>query len=195
MKSRPVDFLPRSGPRIVLRRLRAADLPEFQAYRADPEVGRYQGWSPMPSQAAKAFLTEMNKAAFAAVGVWFQLGIADGATDRLIGDIGFCICGPDYQHAELGFSLAHKVQGQGLASEAVREVIDLLFERTTVARVISMTDARNQACIRLLQRVGMRQVGAVNSMFRSEPCVEYVYMSWRQPGVIRVGNPEWKRTL
>ena len=188
MKSRPVDFLPRSGARIVLRRLRATDLADFQAYRADPEVGRYQGWSPMPSMAAKAFLIEMNKAVFAAVGVWFQLGIAERATDRLIGDIGFCICGPENQHAELGFSLAHNAQGQGLASEAVSEVIDLLFESTAIARVISMTDARNQACIRLLQRVGMRHVGAVNSVFRGEACVEYVYLSWRQAGATRADN-------
>ena len=140
----------------------------------------------MPSMAAKAFLTEMNKAVFAAVGVWYQLGIADRVTDRLIGDIGFCICGPENQHAELGFSLARNAQGRGLATEAVREVVDLLFESTAIARVISMTDARNQACIRLLQRVGMRQVGAVNSVFRGESCVEYVYMSWRELRIERM---------
>jgi RimJ/RimL family protein N-acetyltransferase len=31
--------------RLVLRRLREADLEALVAYRADPEVARYQGWS------------------------------------------------------------------------------------------------------------------------------------------------------
>jgi hypothetical protein len=32
------------GERIVLRRFRVEDLPEFCAYRANPGVARYQSW-------------------------------------------------------------------------------------------------------------------------------------------------------
>jgi RimJ/RimL family protein N-acetyltransferase len=176
---RSVDPLPRMGARVGLRRLRADDLAAFQAYRADPEVGRFQGWSPMPLPAATAFLAGMNTASFGVAGEWFQLGIAEGATDRLIGDIGFCVCGPDNQHAELGFSLSREFQGQGMATEAVREMIDLLFARTVIARVVAMTDERNQPCIRLLQRVGMIRVSQVNSVLRGECFIEQVYVRQR----------------
>jgi len=179
MISRSVEPLPRVAARVVLRRLRVDDLVSFQAYRADPEVGRFQGWSPMPVPAATAFLAGMNVAPFAVPGEWFQLGIAEPATDRLIGDIGFCLCGPDNQHAELGFSLSRQYQGRGLATEAVREVMDMLFERTPIERVVAMTDERNHSCIRLLQRLGMKRVSQVNSMFRGERCVEQVYLRAR----------------
>ncbi len=175
-----IDPLPRTVKRVVLRRLRPTDLTDFQSYRTDPKVGRYQGWSPVPSSVAQVFLTDMGGVKFNAVDVWFQLGIADRLTDRLIGDIGFSICGPDHQHAELGFTLARPAQGQGLATEAVLAMIDLLFEHTQVARVVSMVHAENHACIRLLQRIGMTLVGTVDTVFRGEPCVEYVYMIWRK---------------
>ncbi len=181
-----IDPLPRTVERIVLRRLRPADLTDFQSYRTDLEVGRYQGWSPVPSSVARVFLTDMSVVKFTAVDVWFQLGIADRLTDRLIGDIGFSICGPGHQHAELGFTLARPAQGQGLATEAVRAMIDVLFEHTGIARVVSMVHTQNHACVRLLQRVGMTLVGTVDSVFRGEPCVEYVYTIWRkQPAETR----------
>ena len=175
-----IDPLPRTTERVVLRRLRPTDLTDFQSYRTDPEVGRYQGWSPVPSSVAQVFLADMSVVKFNAVDVWFQLGIADRCTDRLIGDIGFSICGPGHQHAELGFTLARPAQGQGLATEAVRAMIDVLFEHTGVARVVSMVHAQNHACVRLTQRIGMTLVGTVDSVFRGEPCVEYVYMIWRK---------------
>lgn len=130
----------------------------------------------MPIPAATAFLAAMSAAPFGVPDEWFQLGIAERATDRLIGDIGLCICGPDNQNAELGFTLAREFQGRGLATEAVREMIDLLFERTGVGRVVTMTDERNQPCIRMLDRVGMRRVTCVNSVLRGEPFTGWVYV-------------------
>jgi hypothetical protein len=56
----PGDPLPRFGAGIALRRLSVSDLAAFQAYRSDPELGRYQGWSPMSEPEARAFLEEMN---------------------------------------------------------------------------------------------------------------------------------------
>lgn len=171
-----LDPLPRQGPRITLRRLRVADLEPFQAYRGDPAVGRFQGWSPMTTSEAVAFLSEMSTAAFGQDGAWFQLGIAERSTDRLIGDLGVCLRSAEDRHAEIGFTLAAEFQGKGLAAEAVREALALLFEETDIARVIAITDARNQASIRLLQRVGMTRNETVSAVFRGEPCEEHVFV-------------------
>jgi aminoglycoside 6'-N-acetyltransferase len=71
-----------------LRRLRASDLPAFQAYRSMPELGRYQGWSPLADAQALAFLAEMADAPLFTPGQWVQLGIAATDADRLVGDVG-----------------------------------------------------------------------------------------------------------
>jgi len=73
---------------VTLRRLAVADLAAFQAYRRDPELGRYQGWSPMPDAEAAVFLSEMSRAPIFFPGSWSQLGITEPPDPSLIGDIG-----------------------------------------------------------------------------------------------------------
>ncbi|GAA5184411.1 GNAT family protein [Niveibacterium umoris] len=170
----PTDTLPRVAARVVLRRLRGSDLHAFQAYRGDPEVGRYQGWSPMPDANAASFLAEMSAAPLLRQGEWVQLGIAALETDVLLGDIGLFLS-PDGAHAEIGFTLARAAQGQGIAREAVREAIDMVFARTAVTEVRAITDARNLASVGLLQRLGFTLQARCETTFRGEPCVELVY--------------------
>ena len=180
MNVRTVDPLPRIGQRIALRRLGLADLKNFQAYRSDPDVSRYQSWSPMSTADATAFIEEMSTAAFGTTGEWFQLGIADRSTDRLIGDIGVCIRDLQDKHAELGFTLAADSQGQGLGSEAVLLAVAMLFQSLDITRVVAITDTRNHATVRLLQRVGMRLNVTLDSGVQHEPRLEHVFEICRQ---------------
>jgi RimJ/RimL family protein N-acetyltransferase len=168
------DTLPRLGNGFMLRRLASDDLPEFQAYRHDPELGRYQGWSPMSDDEATAFLREMSTAPLFNSGGWTQIAIADPDSGLLIGDIGVFLA-QDGRHAEVGFTLARHAQGRGVAAAAVRDVVNLIFDATEVDRVVGITDARNSASVRLLERVGMRRTEVKNVVFRGEQCVEYIY--------------------
>lgn len=170
------DPLPRPGLRIALRRLRVADLDAFQAYRADPVLGLYQGWTPMAEDAARAFLARMAMQPFGLRGEWLQLGIADRASDQLIGDIGLCLSAPGRpSQAELGFTLAVAWQGRGLAGEAVRVALTLLFGHSDIERAVAITDVRNAASIRLLRAVGMELRATEAAIFRGQACEEQRY--------------------
>jgi aminoglycoside 6'-N-acetyltransferase len=166
--------LPRFAGPVALRRLAPQDLAAFQAYRRDPELGRFQGWTPLPDAEARAFLAEMHTADALRPGVWFQLGIADAQSLQLIGDIGLLLSA-DGTHAEVGFTLARSAQGRGLATRAVREAVALVFECSPAREVRAITDARNRSSIRLLERIGMQRVEACTAMFRGEPSVEITY--------------------
>ncbi|WP_343626600.1 GNAT family N-acetyltransferase [Roseateles puraquae] len=157
-----------------LRRLARTDLAAFQAYRHDPEVGRWQGWQPQTDAQATAFLDEMASCALFEPGCWTQLAIADDLTGQLIGDIGIHIS-DDATEAEFGFTLARTAQGRGLASAAVREAIQRVFAETPVQRIYAQTDARNTACLRLLDRLGAVHLARIETEFRGEPCVEHRY--------------------
>lgn len=170
--------LPVLTPRLRLRRLGAGDLRAFQAYRGDPEVGRYQGWQAMDDAAALAFLLDMAGCAFCAPGSWFQLAIARREDDGLVGDIGIHLHA-DGRSAEIGFTLARAAQGQGLASEAVRAAVDLIWAHTTAERVLGITDTRNAASVRLLQRVGLRPFSTLAVVFRGEACDEQFFVRYR----------------
>ena len=172
--------LPRAFAGGMLRRLALADLSAFQAYRRDPELARYQGWSAMSDDEALAFLCEMSAMPRPAPGEWLQLGIADADGVRIVGDIGLCLAA-DVAHAEIGFTLAADAQGRGIATAAVREAIAWLFEVTTATQERGITDARNLPSIRLMERVGMRRVASREAIFRGEPCVEHVHALERRP--------------
>ncbi len=168
------ELLPRHGPGFILRRLSIADLADFQACRHDEELGRYQGWLPTPDEQASAFLAEMSVAPFPNPGRWVQIGIAEPGGQRLLGDIGVFL-DLDVTSAEIGFTLVRIAQGRGLATAAVRMVVDLIFECSTAERVIGITDARNLPSMRLLERVGMRRMETRRAVFRGDACVEHTY--------------------
>ncbi len=177
--------LPHATPRLRLRRLGVHDLASFQAYRGDAELARYQGWQAQDDAAALAFLQQMAASPWCPPGAWFQIGIAAPdisapGSDTLIGDIGLHLHA-DGAAAEIGFTLSRAAQGRGLGTEAVGAAIDLLFSHTPALRVLGITDARNTASVRLLQRVGMKRYTTLDTVFRGQPCVERFFVRHRQP--------------
>ncbi len=174
----PASGLPCAAGRVVLRRLVGSDLAAFQAYRHDALIGLYQGWCPQTDEQSLAFIEQMAGAALFAPGDWFQIGIADALNGRLIGDIGWRVAA-DGASAEIGFSLCAQSQRQGLATEAVGAALRLLFESTDVDCVIGITDARNAASIRLLERLGMRRASTASAVFRGAPCTEHRFVASR----------------
>ncbi len=168
------DPLPWNGTRVALRRLAPADLARFQAYRHDVEVARYQGWRPQSDAEARAFIAEMSQAEFGLPGEWLQIAIADIAADGLQGDIGIFVMRSG-REAEFGITLARDAQGRGLAEEAARTMAAGLRAHTGVRRLIGITDTRNTASARLLERLGMTLEAEVAADFRGEPCHERHY--------------------
>jgi ribosomal-protein-alanine N-acetyltransferase len=169
-----MDPLPCAAQNVVLRRLSVSDLAQFQQYRRDPEVGQYQGWSPMSDTEAAAFLQEMSGAPLFHPGQWAQIGITESQSSLLIGDLGILVS-EDTTHAEVGITLSPQSQRRGLATAALRAAIQLIIDFTSVQRVLGICDARNLNSVRLLERVGMSLEEQRKVLFRGQPCVERVY--------------------
>lgn len=157
-----------------LRRMNPRDLAAFQAYRSIPELGRYQGWTPMSDTEAGNFLDEMFRAPLFTPGRWVQLGIAEPETDVLVGDIGLFLSA-DGTTGEVGYTLQPTSQGRGIATRAVGEALQLLFAATSITRVLGITDERNLPSSSLLERLGFAFIESRHVVFRGEPCTERVY--------------------
>jgi [ribosomal protein S5]-alanine N-acetyltransferase len=169
-----LDRLLLSDQSTVLRRMREADLPLFHAYRSDPDLARYQGWSAMSEQESLEFIRDVAKVEALRVGGWVQLAIADQANDSLLGDIGLFV-DDEQQEAEVGFTLSQTAQGSGHATRAVKAAVEMLFAITSVALVRAVTDARNTKSIGVLERAGFRKSREQSAVFKGEECLEYVY--------------------
>ena len=166
------------GKRVSLRRLGVNDLTDFQAYRTDPEVARYQSWAEHDDAEARRFLEAVSIDPLLQPGEWCQIGIALAETGRLIGDIGICL-DADGKAAEIGITLSRAHQQSGLAKEAIDLASGWIFQSTEAARVYGIADKRNAAAERLMQRLGMAFEEEYETEFEGAPCVEVRYAVMR----------------
>jgi RimJ/RimL family protein N-acetyltransferase len=172
----PPALLPHHTERLVLRRFDEGDLQALVDYRNDPEVARYQGWSAFTPAEAQRFIREVQHASIGVPGAWFQVAIAARHTNRLLGDIGFCVDADQPTQMELGFTLARTAQGQGYAREAVHAWLALVFQHTPITQVLAITDSRNNPSRKLLQALGMVWVRTDEREFKGEVCLEETYL-------------------
>ena len=71
--------------------------------------------------------------------------------------IGFCGVGfwRDHPDPEIGWWLARRWWGQGLASEAARRALADAFERAGLERIVSIAMAENAASRRIMEKLGL----------------------------------------
>jgi RimJ/RimL family protein N-acetyltransferase len=143
--------------RLAIGRLDASDAEVLFRYRSDPEVGRYQAWEPKSVGEVQAFILDQATVELATPGRWTQLGLYDRESGRLCGDLGVHVLERDPRQVEIGITLARECQGRGLATEALRAILEYLFVTLGKHRVIASADPRNGPCLALLERLGMRR--------------------------------------
>ena len=159
MSAEQLAFSRLETERLILRRFTDSDLPSLFAYRNDPEVARYQNWSVMDESGLRVFIQNQQSLQPGALGEWFQFAVALKSTDKLIGDCALKVGREDAKQGEIGFTLAREHQGKGLAAEAVASLLNCVFTTLKLHRVVAITDCKNTASIRLLERLGMRREG------------------------------------
>lgn len=143
--------------RLILRPLQAGDAPILFRYRSDPQVSRYQLWQPADVGEVEHFITRMSIIEPDTPGTWYQLAICSQDPETMIGDCGLHFIDSPAREVEFGITLAPAHQGMGYATEVLKELLSYLFDELGKHRVYGCADARNQASIFLMKRVGMRQ--------------------------------------
>jgi len=145
--------------RLRLRPWRAEDRAPFLALNAEPEVQRYL--RPMTRTDLEVWLDRIDQQ-FVSHG-WGPWAVEDLASATLIG---LCGLAPVAWEAfftpavEIGWRLATRWQGRGLAREAAETVLDFAFGPVGLDRVVAFTVPANTASWGLMERLGMRRLGA-----------------------------------
>lgn len=171
-----------------MRRFRDADARSLARYRADPDVARYQAWESCTPDEAAAFVRALAAVDPGTPGAWFQFAFESRSGGELMGDCALRVTRDDPRQAELGFTLAPRFQGRGLASEGVRRVLDYAFPTFALHRVFSITDERNAPAQRLLEGLGFRREARFveGTWFKGGWATELLYAvlerEWRTTG-------------
>lgn len=146
--------------RLLLTPLVPVDRDAFVAYRQDPDIARWQSWTPAFSSAdADVLLASQPTAVVPGSGTWLQVAIRSADTHALHGDVAVHALAEQPDTYELGVTLAPSAHSAGLATEALRAVVDALFRQLNAHRVFALTDARNEPASRLFTRLGFRHEG------------------------------------
>jgi RimJ/RimL family protein N-acetyltransferase len=179
-------------PRLVIRNLKLTDAEAFYDYRSNPEVTRYQGFDVMTQQEVKSFIQEQQDKLFGKAGEWVQYGLENAATQTIIGDCAVKLDTHDPRMAEIGITVSHRYQKRGYAREALRGILQWLFEVKQLHRVIAIADAENIPSLALLKSVGMRQEGHFiqNIWFKGQWSSEYQFAMLRQEWLNQNGTQD-----
>ncbi|CAN5777786.1 hypothetical protein BH24ACT5_BH24ACT5_09580 [soil metagenome] len=156
-------LLPLRTERLLLRRPRRADAAALAAYRSDPAVARYQSWqSRYPLGKAEALIAELADVDEPRDGEWFTIAVADATTDEMVGDVALrrSFAG---RATEIGYTLRADHHGRGIASEAVRAVLDRLFTNHGLRRAYASMHPDNDRSGWLVERLGFSYEGTSRS--------------------------------
>ena len=149
--------LPFTRHGVTLRAITEADLNAMLPYFSDPNVCRFIPWEPRDESGVLEFIT--NRAVTdipVNQGEHFIVGFeADGL--GLCGQLNFTLTDPKELTGEFGYVINPSMAGRGIASRAVKALLDLLFTELGMRRLTAWIDERNTASIALVERLGLRR--------------------------------------
>lgn len=157
--------------RLLLRVMTAADADDLREWT--PNAALYQYWGKRPGKADMH--PELLFSAPPRPGKSFHWGIVHRADQKVIGEAWVYLIENDLM-AKLAIRLSDKYHGQGLATEALREVVRFCFEKTQLRRLWSDVDVRNAASVRMLEKAGFTREGMIRQgKMVSVFCDYYLY--------------------
>jgi RimJ/RimL family protein N-acetyltransferase len=124
----------------------------FTSFSSDPEVTRHLKWLPAES-VADAEVAMVGRLSRLRSGAEYSWILVLKSEESVIGSLSIWQRGTE---AELGFALARRVWGQGLAAEAGMAAIAWLRSNAEVRRVWAACDTANPRSKRVLEKLGLQ---------------------------------------
>ena len=140
--------------RLILRKVRPDDAePLHRCLGTDPALARYSGWNPfatleMAQETVRQFIGRYRDEHFYS---WVM-----DIDDVVVGTIGAYDC--EDSRIEVGFNVVRGWQGRGLATEALKKVLEYLTKKEGMSCVTAWCAAENTGSRRVLEKSGMRLV-------------------------------------
>ncbi len=140
--------------RLTLRRIMPSDLDDVYEYASDREVSRYLLWSPhRDSLYTRDYL--LNLQILYSKGRFYDWGIIYNG--KMIGTVGFSSIDLNNNSAEVGYVLNRKYWHFGIASEAVKRILDFGFNTLELDSISAKYMVSNTSSKDLALRVGMTE--------------------------------------
>lgn len=153
--------------RLILRRFVIEDYEAmYTNWCCDPEVAKYLTWPAHPNaDVTRSILEEWiplyNN------GDYFNWVMELKETRTIVGNISVVKIREDIESALIGYCMSRSYWGQGLMPEALRAVMDYLFDVVGMNRVEACHDINNPKSGRVMDKAGMKYEGTLREAGRN----------------------------
>lgn len=152
--------------RMLVRHLSLDDLSELTLILSDPEVMKHSVRGVCDEAATLKFI-EWCLSCYSShgIGPW---GLVDKASSELVG---FCGAGPELvagvEEINLGYRLARRYWGKGLASESARAVLEYVFTVMLLESVVVIIEPEHAASLKVAENAGFNRFESIE--FHEKP--------------------------
>jgi RimJ/RimL family protein N-acetyltransferase len=146
--------------RLFLRVYSPEDLDARHAIRNDPDIFQY-----FPPYYTPPTREKVAKAIALSIRRWQERGFGEFAViERASGElIGYCglMNLDNTEEIEIYYGFPKKFWGKGYATEAARAVLNFAFNEANLAQVVGVTNPKNTASQKVLQKIGLKYQGQI----------------------------------
>jgi len=162
--------------KIKLSLLDESDLPLFIEMSTCPQLMKHI-YKPYTVEEAREAFYEKSKPWNFECDQWLCFGIADINTREKLGNIGLKVINLEQKVAEIGFMLKVSAHGKGIASEALKLLINCAFCDVKINKLMAYCSTDNIASYRLLEKLGFSREAYLknNTTINNIPVDDYAY--------------------
>ena len=145
--------------RLILRRFRIEDAEDmFNNWASDPEVTKFLTWPTHQNIDVTRWVLNDWIPRYEDGG-YFNWAVEWKETGRVIGGIAAVRLEEAIGEAEIGYNLGRAFWGKGIMPEALRAVMDYLFDTAGVNRICAGHDVNNPKSGRVMEKAGLKKEG------------------------------------
>ena len=154
--------------RLVLRRFVSEDAAAmYKNWASDSEVTKYLTWPTHPNMDVSRMVTEGWVSSYPKENYYQWAIVLKENGDEPIGSIAAVHMNEDTSMVHIGYCIGRKWWHQGITSEAMKAVIDFLFDTVGANRVEARHDPRNPNSGKVMQKCGMKYEGTLRCSDRN----------------------------
>lgn len=140
--------------RLTLRKLLVSDTADMYAYASRQDVTKYLTWYPHPDRSYTHEYLEYLGGRYAA-GMFYDWAVVYEPECKMVGTCGFTSFNCTSDSAEVGYVINPEYWGKGIATEALRRVLQFGFEEMKLHRIEAKFIEGNVRSRHLMEKVGM----------------------------------------
>lgn len=150
--------------RLILRRYVSEDAAAiYKNWASDPEVTKFLMWKPHSNTEESQSITNDWMKQYSDEKYYHWGIVLKDSCDEPIGDIAVVQMNEEVASVHIGYCIGREWWHQGITSEALKAVMDFLFDIVGVNRIESRHDPKNPNSGKVMQKCGMKYEGTLRS--------------------------------